>query len=150
MAAITGASGIVYTSSASAEFHETFCIDLYAGSPVGDTEWLKGFGSKYPGGGTDEFAASNSDGNATAGLKLVMGRFEVAPADDEKLVVGGIASTIQAIVIGGVSVTNAGVDLKNDIGTTTLANSDGNTVNAVQFTANGTVGDGVTALMIVA
>lgn len=150
MAATTGASGIVYTTSSSGVFQEDFCIDLYAGSPVGDTEWLKGFGSKYPGGGTDEFAASNSDGNATAGLKLVMGRFTTTVADDEKLVVGGIASTIQAIVIGATSVANAGVDLKNDIGTTTHTNSDGNTVDAAQFTVVGTVGDGVTAMMIVA
>ena len=48
MTATTGTSGIVYTSSSSAVFTEDFALDLYAGSPTGDTEWLKGFGGTYP------------------------------------------------------------------------------------------------------
>lgn len=152
MAATTGASGIVYTTSSSGVFQEDFCLDLYAGSPIGDTEWLKGFGGTYPGGsgGLTGFQASNSDGNATAGLKLVMGRFTTTVADDETLVVGGIASTIQAIVIGNTSVAAAGVDLKEDIGTSSATNSDGNSVGAAKFTVVGSPGDGVTAMMIVA
>jgi len=74
-------------------------LDLYAGTPVGDTEWLKGFGSQYPGGGTDEFAASNSDGSATAGLKLVVGRF-TATENNNVFTVGGDASKILACVVG--------------------------------------------------
>ena len=42
MAATTGASGITYTSSSSAVFTESLCLELYAGSPTDDTAWLDG------------------------------------------------------------------------------------------------------------
>jgi len=149
MTATTGTSGIVYTSSSSAVYTEDFALDLYAGSPTGDTEWLKGFGGTYPGSLTG-FQASNSDGNATAGIKLVCGRFTTALANDEKLVVGGNASKILAVIVGDNVTESAAVSMKNAIGTTTATNSDGNTVNAAQFTVTGTSHTTVTCWMIVA
>tara|TARA_Y100000361_G_C11113816_1_gene319176 strand:- start:674 stop:1069 length:396 start_codon:yes stop_codon:yes gene_type:complete len=75
-------------------------LDLYAGSPVDSTEWLKGFGTQYPGGGTDEFAASNSDGNAVAGLKLLVGECTLVQ-NGNVFTVGGDASIVQSVLIGG-------------------------------------------------
>ena len=71
MAATTGDSGIVYTSSSSAVFTEDIALDLYAGSPVDDTAWLDGGATagNYPG-NIDVFTAKNSNTtNATAVYK---------------------------------------------------------------------------------
>ena len=75
-------------------------LDLYAGSPTDSQEWLKGFGTQYPGGGTDEFAASNSDGNAVAGLKLIVGECTLVQ-NGNVFTVGGDASIVQSVVVGG-------------------------------------------------
>lgn len=149
MAATTGTSGIVYTSSSSAVFTEDFALDLYAGTLNSDTEWLKGYGTQYPG-SLGGFTASNTDGNATAGLKLVCGRVTVAFANDETLVVGGNASKIIACIVGDNSTAAAGVTLKEAIGTSTATNSDSNTVPAAKFKVTGTSDALVTLWMIVA
>ena len=68
MAATTGASGIIYTTLNSAVFTEDLVLDLYAGTPVDDTNWLDGnAGGSYPG-TLAGFNAANTDGNAVKGL----------------------------------------------------------------------------------
>jgi len=47
-------------------------LDMRTGTPVGSEEWLKGFGSTYPGGSDmSTFSASNSDGAAEGSLRMV-------------------------------------------------------------------------------
>jgi hypothetical protein len=130
---------ITYTTSGSAVFASDFEIELYGGTQPDDTNWLDGnAGGSYPG-SLAGFLASNSDGNAVAGVKLVMGKFTTVLADDETLTVGGDASRILAVVVGATSVANAGVELK------TIS-----AAGVAQFTVVGAPGANVTALLIVA
>ena len=124
---------ITYTTSGSAVFTESFSLDLYAGSPTTDEAWL----TSYPGALTS-FAARQTDGTNTAGLKLVCGKFTTVLANDETVTVSGGASKIVAVLVGATSVANAGVDLKNI------------TAGVAQFTVVGAPGTNVTAWMIVA
>jgi len=105
---------ITYTTSSSAVFTEDFNLDLYAGSPVTDTAWLDGGAAadSYPG-SIDGFVAKNTNTtNATAGMKLVCGRFTTALANDETLTLSGDATKILAVMVGDNSTAAAGVTLK--------------------------------------
>ena len=135
---------ITYTTSGTAVFTESFSLDLYAGSPTGDGEWLAGGASPaakaniyYPG-TLGQFEPRQTDGTTTTGLKLVCGKFTTVLADDETLTLSGDASKIVAVLVGATSVANAGVDLKNI------------TDGVAQFTVVGSPGTNVTAWMIVA
>jgi len=80
-------------------FTNTFELDLYAGTPGGDTNWLDGnAGGSYPGSLTG-FLASNSDGNAVAGAKLVCGTLATITTADT-LTAGGDGSQVLAVIIG--------------------------------------------------
>lgn len=129
---------ITYTTSGSAVFTADLELDLYAGTLPDNTDWLDGnAGGSYPGTLTG-FLASNSDGNAVGGLKMVVGKFTTVLADDETITVSGDASQIIAVVVGATSVANAGVELKNI------------TNGVAQFTVIGSPGTNVTAMMILA
>ena len=121
MAATTGASGIIYTSSSSAVFTESLCLELYAGSPTDDGDWLAAGATAaskadvyYPGtlGG---FEARQTDRTNTKGYKLVCGRFTTGLANDETITLSGNASKIIAVIVGDNSTAAAGVTLKEAI-----------------------------------
>lgn len=141
MAATTGASGIIYTSSSSAVFTEDLALDLYAGSPVDDTAWLDGGAAAgaYPGAITGFQAKNSNTTNATAGYKLVCGRLTVALANDETITLTGNATKIIAVVVGDNVTEAAAVSLK-------AAPASG----VAQFTVTGTSHATVTMWMIVA
>ena len=61
-------------------------LDMRTGTPVDSQEWLKGFGTQYPGGGLDEFGASNSEGAAEGSLRLVVLSFTLATATEEVII----------------------------------------------------------------
>jgi len=130
---------ITYTTSGSAVFTESFSLDLYAGTPTTDEEWLKGgANATYPG-NLDGFLAANTEVKpATKGLKLVCGQFTVGLADDETVTLSGDASTVLAVIVGDNSTAAAGVTLKNI------------TAGVAQFTVTGTSDAKVTCWMIVA
>ena len=130
---------ITYTTSGSAVFAADFELDLYAGTEGDDTNWLDGnAGGSYPGSLTG-FLASNSDGNAVGGAKLVMGKFTTVLADGETLTVSGDASRILAVVVGATKVANAGVEL------TSIS-----AAGVATFGVVGAPGNNVTALLILA
>jgi hypothetical protein len=80
-------------------FTNAFELQLWAGSPVDDTAWLDGnAGGSYPGSLTG-FLASNSDGNAVGGYKLVCGTLATI-TDADTLSAGGDGSKIIAVIIG--------------------------------------------------
>lgn len=135
---------ITYGTSGSAVFTESFSLDLYAGSPTTDGEWLAGGATAaskadiyYPG-TLGQFEPRQTDGTTTAGLKLVCGKFTTVLADDETVTLSGGANKIIAVLVGATSVANAGVELKNI------------TDGVAQFTVVGAPGANVTAWMIVA
>ena len=143
---------ITYTTSSSAVFTEDFVIDLYAGTQQDDTAWLDGGAAagSYPG-ALDGFQAKNTNTtNATAGLKLVCGRFTTALANDETLVVEGDATKIIAVLVGDNSTAAAGVTLKEAIGTSSANNSAGVSTPAAKFKVTGTSDALVTCWMILA
>jgi len=130
---------ITYTSSGSAVFTESFTLDLYAGTEGSDTNWLDGnAGGSYPGSLTG-FVASNSDGNAVAGAKLVCGQFTVKLVNDETITLTGDATRVLAVIVGDNSTESAAVTLKNI-----------NASGVAQFTVTGTSDALVTCWMIVA
>jgi len=130
---------ITYNSSGSAVFTESFTLDLYAGTEGSDTNWLDGnAGGSYPGSLTG-FVASNSDGNAVAGAKLVCGQFTVKLVNDETITLTGDATRVLAVIVGDNSTETAAVTLKN-ISASGVA----------QFTVTGTSDALVTCWMIVA
>ena len=142
---------ITYTTSGSAVFTEDFSLDLYAGTLGSDTEWLKGnagIAGSYPG-SLDGFTASNTGGAATAGAKLVCGRFTTALANDETLVLEGAATKILAVIIGDNSTAAAGVTLKEAIGTSSANDSAGVSKPAAKFKVTSTSDALVTCWMIV-
>jgi len=109
----------------------TFELDLYAGSPTDDTAWLDGgaAASSYPG-ALDGFQAKNSNTtNATAGLKLVMGTFTLVE-DNNEFTVGGDASKIVAIVVGGSGVAGKSLTVDAGIGTATIVMQAEGTLNS--------------------
>lgn len=61
-------------------------LDMRTGTLVDSTEWLKGYGTQYPGGGVDEFGASNSDGAAEGGLRLLTLQLDLETANEEVLI----------------------------------------------------------------
>lgn len=125
---------ITYTTSGSAVFTESFAIDLYAGTPTDDETWL----TSYPGALTS-FAARQTDGSNTLGLKLVCGKFTTVLANAETVTLTGGATKIIAVLVGATSVANAGVDL------TSIS-----AAGVAAFTVVGAPGANVTAWMIVA
>jgi len=132
---------ITYTTSSSAVFTEDFNLDLYAGSPVADTAWLDGGAAadSYPG-SIDGFVAKNTNTtNATAGMKLVCGRFTTALANNETLTLSGDATKILAVMVGDNSTAAAGVTLKEAI-----------SAGVATFKVTGTSDALVTCWMIVA
>ena len=129
---------ITYTTSGSAVFTESFTLDLYAGTEGSDTNWLDGnAGGSYPGSLTG-FLASNSDGNAVGGAKLVCGQFTTALVNDETVTLSGDATRVLAVIVGDNSTESAAVTLKNI------------TDGVAQFTVTGTSDAKVTCWMIVA
>ena len=129
---------ITYTSSGSAVFTESFTLDLYAGTEGSDTNWLDGnAGGSYPGSLTG-FVASNSDGNAVGGAKLVCGQFTTKLVNDETITLSGDATRVLAVIVGDNSTESAAVTLKNI------------TNGVAQFTVTGTSDALVTCWMIVA
>ena len=103
------ANTITVTGLNSLTFTTDLELDLYAGSPEDSTEWLKGFGTTYPGGGPDEFAASNTDGAAVAGMKLLCGRLGGTLANADTLTLSGGATTVVAVMTAGANAANAAV-----------------------------------------
>ena len=77
-------------------------LDLYAGSPNDSTAWLDGGAAadSYPG-ALDGFQAKNTNTtNAVAGLKLIVGECTLVQ-DGNVFTVGGDASIVQSVIIGG-------------------------------------------------
>ena len=130
---------ITYTTSGSGVFTEDLVMDLYAGSPVDDTAWLDGgaAASTYPG-GIDAFTAKNSPTTqATAGMKLVMGRLTTAVANAETMTISGDATTIQAMVVGGTAVAAGAISatFSGAVATFTVAGSPGTDVSIMMILA---------------
>lgn len=74
-------------------------LDMRTGTPVDSQEWLKGFGTQYPGGGLDEFGASNSEGAAEGSLRMVTIQANVVQsAQVEPMLFSAGASKIVGIV----------------------------------------------------
>jgi len=73
-------------------------LDMRTGTLVDSQEWLKGFGTTYPGGGVDEFGASNSDGAAEGGLRLLTMQLDLETADEEVLIFTAGVSKIVAVL----------------------------------------------------
>ena len=61
-------------------------LDMRTGTLGSSTEWLKGYGTQYPGGGVDEFGASNDDGAAEGGLRLLVLELDLESANAEPLI----------------------------------------------------------------
>ena len=99
----------------------TLELDLYAGSPVDDTSWLDGgaAASSYPGSLAGFQAKNSNTTNATAGMKLIMGTFTLVQ-DNNEFTVGGDASKILAIVVGGSGVAGKSLTVDAGIGTATI------------------------------
>lgn len=138
--AATTHDGITYTpgSGDPVEFTADLTLDLYAGTPGDNTDWLDGnAGGSYPGSLTG-FLASNSDGNAVGGAKLVCGQFTTALVNDETVTLTGDATRVLAVIVGDNSTESAAVTLKNI------------TNGVAQFTVTGTSDAKVTCWMIVA
>ena len=73
-------------------------IDMRQGTPVDETGWLNGnSGGSYPGSLTG-FNASNSDGEALGGLRLITLEFNVETALAEVMVITAGVSKILSIV----------------------------------------------------
>ena len=136
------ATDITYTTSGSGVFTEDFSLDLYAGTPTTDTEWLKGGASAAYPGNLDGFLAKNAEAApATKGMKLVCGRITTVLVNDETITVTGGASRILAVLCGDTSTAASSLALK--AGHVLPA-------AAAQFTVVGTQWVGVTMWMIVA
>jgi len=133
---------ITYTTSGSAVFTEDFCLDLYAGTDQDDTAWLDGGAAAgtaphYPG-NLDGFAARQSDGVATKGLKLVCGRMTTVAVDDETITLTGGATKVLSAMSGDTSTAASSLMIKNT------------TDGVLQFTVTGTQVANVPVWMIVA
>ncbi len=105
---------ITYDTSGSAVFTEDFSLDLYAGTQVDDTEWLKGNDAtaNYPG-SLSGFTASNTGGKATAGLKLVCGRMTTVAVNDETITLSGGATKIISAITGDTSTAASSLMVKS-------------------------------------
>ena len=86
-------------------------LDMRTGTPVDETDWLKGFGSAYPGGGLDEFAASNTDGSAAGSMRMVTIQATLADANEQTLTISAGASKIVAILGYSFNVTDKDLQL---------------------------------------
>tara|TARA_R100001015_G_C4629816_1_gene190946 strand:- start:1886 stop:2353 length:468 start_codon:yes stop_codon:yes gene_type:complete len=86
-------------------------LDMRTGTPVDSQEWLKGFGTQYPGGGLDEFGASNSEGAAEGSLRLLNLSFTLATADAEVIVFSAGVSKIVGILGGSLAVADKTLSL---------------------------------------
>jgi len=96
----------------------TLELDLYAGTPIDDTAWLDGGAAagSYPGALAGFNAKNSNTTNATAGMKLIMGTFTLVQ-DNNEFTVGGDASKILAIVVGGSGVAGKSLTVDAGIGT---------------------------------
>tara|TARA_R100001510_G_C7642814_1_gene200374 strand:- start:417 stop:881 length:465 start_codon:yes stop_codon:yes gene_type:complete len=73
-------------------------LDLRTGTPVDETGWLSGnSGGSYPGSLTG-FNASNADGNAVGGMRLVTIAFTLADAAEQTMTISAGASKIIGII----------------------------------------------------
>ena len=72
-------------------------LDMRTGTPVGETDWLKGYGTQYPG-SLDGFTASNTDGNAAGSMRLVTIGFTLADAAEQVLVLTAGASKLIGVL----------------------------------------------------
>lgn len=73
-------------------------LDMRSGTPNDETGWLDGnAGGDYPGSLTG-FLASNSDGNAVGGVRMVTIGFTLADAAEQVLVITEGASKIVGII----------------------------------------------------
>tara|TARA_R110000744_G_scaffold293012_1_gene403423 strand:- start:147 stop:548 length:402 start_codon:yes stop_codon:yes gene_type:complete len=132
-------TAITYTTSGSAVFTEDFSLDLYAGTPTTDTEWLKGGASAAYPGNLDGFLAKNAEAApATKGLKLVCGRMTTVAVNDETITLTGGATKVVAAMGGDTSTAASSLMIKS-------------TANGVlQLTVTGTQVANVPIWMIVA
>jgi len=72
-------------------------LDLRTGTPIDETDWLKGYGTQYPG-SLGGFTASNTDGNAAGSMRLVTIAFTLASANEETMTISAGASKIIGIL----------------------------------------------------
>jgi len=72
-------------------------LDLRTGTPIDETDWLKGYGTQYPG-SLGGFTASNTDGNAAGSLRLVTIAFTLADANEQTMVFTAGCSKVIGIV----------------------------------------------------
>ena len=86
-------------------------LDMRTGTPVDETGWLTGFGDTYPGGGLDEFAASNTDGSAAGSMRMVTIQATLADAAEQTLTISAGASKIVAILGYSFNVTDKDLQL---------------------------------------
>ena len=93
-------------------------LELYAGSPVDDTAWLDGGAAAdaYPGALTPFTALNTNTTDATRGMKLLVGTCTLVQ-DNNAFTVGGDASKVLAIVIGGSGVAGKSLTVDAGIGT---------------------------------
>ena len=73
-------------------------LQLQGGVDQDETEWQKGFGTQYPGGGVDEFSASNSDGSNRFNPRLILLTITSGMADTETLTLSGQCTKILSCV----------------------------------------------------
>lgn len=129
-------------------------LDMRTGTLVDSTEWLKGFGDTYPGGGVDEFGASNSDGAAEGGLRLLTLQLDLETADEEVLIftegvdkVVAILGTAMPLADKTLSVVFTDTGLDN--GSSAPAKT-GGALPALAFHAEGAVNNVQISLLVLA
>ena len=106
-------------------------LDLYAGTPIDDTAWLDGGAAagSYPGALAGFNAKNTNTTNATAGMKLIIGTFTLVQ-DDNEFTVGGDASKILGIVVGGSGVAGKSLTVDAGVGTGTITMQAEGTLNS--------------------
>ena len=107
-------------------------LDLYAGTPEDNTAWLDGGAAadSYPG-SLDGFQAKNTNTtNATGGLKLIVGECTLVQ-NANVFTVGGDATIVQSVVLGGSGVAGKSLTAVASRGTITFT---------AEATINSTVG----------
>ena len=116
-----------------------FEIDLYAGTPIGDTAWLDGGAAagSYPGALAGFNAKNSNTTNATKGLKLIMGVFTLVE-NGNVFTVGGDASKVHGLIVGGSGVAGKSLTSTTDFsagGATVTMLAEGTLDNRTLFMA---------------
>tara|TARA_R100001015_G_C4635252_1_gene204286 strand:+ start:11285 stop:11716 length:432 start_codon:yes stop_codon:yes gene_type:complete len=108
--------GITYAQPGTGTVTVNLDLQLQGGVDQDETEWQKGFGTTYPGGGVDEFSASNTDGSNRFNPRLIMLTLDNAMDEGETLTLSGQCSKIVSFVAQRADATaNIGIVHTSDL-----------------------------------